>query len=134
MTFVRHFSFANTSLENISKYSGSPMSGNSPVLSSSSSQSRGHSVTRARVTCLTGGTCPGSPSEDCAQYGSVLLDIVTGTAHWSPEAPRRAITPDRQNIAMFQGRARHCKHHLIETFLPHRYLLTICCQPLLREI
>ena len=108
------FSFQNSSLENISKYSvsPSPLSGNSPVLSSagtgslSSRGSRG-SVTRARVTCLT--SDPASPSEDCAQYGSVLLDIVSGTAHWSPEAPRRAITPDRQNIAIFQGRARHCK-------------------------
>jgi hypothetical protein len=42
-------------------------------------------------------------------YGSVFLDVVSGTAHWSPEAPRRAMTPDRTVGLMFQGRAHICK-------------------------
>ena len=79
------FSFHPSSLEDLSKYSGSQLSENSAVLSDSD-----------------------PVSEEGGEYGSVLLDIVSGTAHWSPEAPRRAITPDR-NIAIFQGQARHCK-------------------------
>ena len=67
------------------------------VYSSSSAGSR-HALSRVSS---------GHVSPDGGQYGSVLLDIVSGTAHWSPEAPRRAITPDRQNIAIFMG--RHCK-------------------------
>ena len=104
IVLVITFSFPNSSMENVSKYSGSPIFGNSPVLSSTSASSSG-SRALARLTRVPRTSDP----EDCAQYGSVLLDMVTGTAHWSPEAPRRAITPDRQNIGVFQGRARHCK-------------------------
>ena len=87
------FSFHLSSLEDLSKYSGSQLSENSPVL---------------RQFSLCSVTDSEPVSEECGEYGSVLLDIVSGTAHWSPEAPRRAITPDR-NIAIFQGQARHCK-------------------------
>ena len=117
-------------MENLSKYSGSPIFGNSPVLSSTSGSASSGSRALARVTRIT------SDAEDCAQYGSVLLDMVTGTAHWSPEAPRRAITPDRQNIAMFQGRARHCKQQVLNifdvsnNFHPHSIHLHCVIRPL----
>ena len=41
----------------------------------------------------------------------MFLDVVSGTAHWSPEAPRRAMTPDRTVGLMFQGRAQICKQN-----------------------
>ena len=94
------FSFHLSSLEDLSKYSGSQLSDNSLCSAPSSSV----------------------VSEECGEYGSVLLDIVSGTAHWSPEAPRRAITPDR-NIAIFQGQARHCKISLscpLAVTIPHK--------------
>lgn len=97
MLFSFHPSLS--SLEDLSKFSGSQLSDNSPVLRQFSLCSDSDSDVMAGVSPV---------SEDCAQYGSVLLDIVSGTAHWSPEAPRRAITPDR-NILIFQGQARHCK-------------------------
>ena len=66
------------------------------------------------MTHLTSGSSVGTPSSSPgSQYGSVLLDCHLGTAHWSPEAPRRAITPDSQHaIISFPGRARHCKRLL----------------------
>ena len=101
------FSFHLSSLEDLSKYSGSQLSENSPVL---------------RQFSLCSVTDSEPVSEECGEYGSVLLDIVSGTAHWSPEAPRRAITPDR-NIAIFQGQARHCKISLscpLAVTIPHK--------------
>ena len=97
---VTTFSLNSGSLENISHCSaGSGMS--PPAYSSDSDQTK--------PECC--GECAGAGGGAAsAQYGSVLLDIVSGTAHWSPEAPRRAITPDRGNIgAVFRGHARHCK-------------------------
>ena len=36
------------------------------------------------------GTPPGSGTPHCEElYGSVFLDVVSGTAHWSPELPPR---------------------------------------------
>ncbi|XP_023344970.1 muscle calcium channel subunit alpha-1 isoform X2 [Eurytemora carolleeae] len=46
-------------------------------------------------------TPPGDGEEE---YGSVFLDVVSGTAHWSPEIPHRALTPDRIMGTIFLGR------------------------------
>ena len=75
----------------------------------------------------------GSPSSPGSQYGSVLLDCALGTAHWSPEAPRRALTPDSQaRLLSFPGRARHCKSPRCSpppgTSLA-RYTPTLSCSP-----
>ena len=75
-----------------------------PALRRFSSSSGSESQSLPMVEAVTVNASP----EEAEQYGSVLLDIVSGTAHWSPEAPRRAITPDR-NVVVYHGRARHCK-------------------------
>ena len=99
----------NSSMENFSKNSASGLSATYPVIftgsETSASQSMGDSQHNS-FSCSESSDSRGGGS--VTQYGSVLLDMVSGTAHWSPEAPRRAITPDRQNM-VFQGRARHCK-------------------------
>ena len=69
---------------------------------------------------------PSSSNSTGSQYGSVLLDCALGTAHWSPEAPRRAITPDSSHarVLRFPGRARHCKLGVVAP-LAHEHTSTI---------
>ena len=93
-------------MENFSKNSASGHSATHPVIFTGSETSASMGDSQHNSFSLSGSEDERAGS--VTQYGSVLLDMVSGTAHWSPEAPRRAITPDRQNM-VFQGRARHCE-------------------------
>ena len=93
-------------MENLSKNTASGHSATYPVIFTGSETSASMGDSQHNSFSLSGSEDERAGS--VAQYGSVLLDMVSGTAHWSPEAPRRAITPDRQNM-VFQGRARHCE-------------------------
>ena len=93
-------------MENLSKNTASGQSATYPVMFTGSETSASIGDSQHNSFSLSGSEDERAGS--VAQYGSVLLDMVSGTAHWSPEAPRRAITPDRQNM-VFQGRARHCE-------------------------
>ena len=103
---------------------------------SSSSMSRSDSQSLPLVETVAANASP----EEAEEYGSVLLDIVSGTAHWSPEAPRRAITPDR-NVVIYHGRARHCKQdqshvgiygcnllHCVDTATSHVLIVALVTQ------